>query len=130
LIPPGNTRLRSSPAGNMRIAKSVCFSAVARRLLRSPMMMWMVIGFTLDDVVSYGNDYRLAEACAQAWKAQGRPADFDVKLTQGESPYMLHWYISPTAARVLDAEGVIFRDKVIGSANAPPAGATNPIRLD
>jgi hypothetical protein len=92
-------------------------------------MKWIVIGFTLDDVVTYGNDYRLAEAAAHAWRAQGKPDGFEIKLAQGSDKYMLHWYVNDVAARILDAERVEFRHNLVGEVDAPPAGATNPVRL-
>ncbi len=88
---------------------------------------WLILGFSSDDVVMAWQDTRLAEACARAWKAAGKPDDFDVRHGPGDGDYLTHWFVSPAAAAVLDEQAVDWRRFVIGTRAAPPEGAARAI---
>jgi hypothetical protein len=89
---------------------------------------WLVLGFSGDDIVGGGQDWRLAEECVRAWRAGGYPADFHVLQANGEGPYLTYWFVNATAARVLDAHAVEWRNRVVGSRAAPPTSATNALK--
>lgn len=90
---------------------------------------WFVLGFSAEDVIVAWQDARLASQFVRAWRAAGRPADFEVKQTSGDGHHLIHWWVSGPAARVLDAHGVDWRRFVIAEKNvAPPPRATNVLR--
>jgi len=82
-----------------------------------------VLGFTGDAVVDGWQDARLAYACVQAWRAAGRPEDFSILQAPGDGPYLVHWFVSPQAARVLDDHGVPWRGFLTGQRRRPPTAA-------
>jgi hypothetical protein len=90
---------------------------------------WTQLGFTVDDVVGAWQHARLAEAFVRAWEQLGRPGHFDVLQTEGANDYLSYWWVSPTAARLLDRSGVAWRRFAIGSAETPPDDAVDVLRL-
>jgi hypothetical protein len=90
---------------------------------------WFVLGFTCDDVVGAGQDWRLAEQCFRAWKAAGSPADFKIlEAPAGAGVHVLNWFVNDVAMRVLDQEVLGWRDRVVGSLAAPPSNASDALR--
>jgi hypothetical protein len=91
-------------------------------------MNWIQLAFTVDDVVGGWQDSRLAESFVHAWERAGRPDDFLVRQAAGGSGYVESWWVSPSAARVLDAAGVSWRRFIVGEGR-PPAHAVDALRL-
>jgi hypothetical protein len=90
---------------------------------------WLVLGFTCDDVVSAGQDWRLAQECLRAWRAAGSPADFEILEAPAESgSHILNWFVNDVAARVLDEDLLGWRERVIDAVAAPPSGATDALK--
>lgn len=73
-----------------------------------------VLGFTCDDIIGGWQDSRLAEACTEAWNAEGKPAEFRIWQSAGEGEYFIHWYLGSAEARVLDRHRVEWRQFLIG----------------
>jgi hypothetical protein len=82
---------------------------------------WWVVGFTADAVVGGFQHTRLAEACAQAWAAAGRPPAVRIVETPGEGEHILHWYLNEAATALLDEHEVGWRSLLLGEGPAPPA---------
>jgi hypothetical protein len=84
---------------------------------------WFVLGFTADEVVGAFQDARLAHSCHQACSTAGLTAGTHVLQGSGEGDHLVYWFISGEAARVLDAAGIQWRNRVIGHRAAPPERA-------
>jgi hypothetical protein len=89
---------------------------------------WFVLGFTSDDIVGAGQDWRLAEEFVKAWRAAGEPPGFSVVQAGGDGIYMLYWFVSEAAARVLDEQSVEWRNRVLGTRLQPPKNAHNALK--
>ena len=87
------------------------------------MKRWIVLGFTADAVVGAAQDSRMAQACTEARNEAGRPIDFEIVEAPGEGEYVTLWFVSESAARVLDAQKVAWRHLAIGERATPPANA-------
>jgi hypothetical protein len=90
--------------------------------------VWFKVGFTSDDVIGGGQDWRLAEQFVRAWEAAGRPADFRVLRTGGEREHFIYWYVNEVAAAIFDAHRVHWRDRIIATIDDPPPHASEAIK--
>jgi hypothetical protein len=81
---------------------------------------WIVVGFTLDQVVWWRTHEAFAKRCAALWVSHDRPTDFQLLEKRGYDANMLSWFVSPVAVRLLDAEGEDWREYVCGTTSAPP----------
>src|SRR5258706_16380243 len=86
---------------------------------------WFVVGFTVDEVVSGGQDSRLAHECIGAWRTAGCPTTFRVLESIGHGDHILEWFVNAPAPVVLDAPGVKWRGRIIREASNPPADASD-----
>ena len=91
---------------------------------------WSVLAFTFDDVMGAGHDRRLADDCVKAWRAAGRPTDFDIRKAPGNRTHMIYWYVSEAASCVLDVHHAYWRRFQIGFAHSPPAEATSALEIN
>jgi hypothetical protein len=73
-----------------------------------------ILGFTDEDVVTAGQDGRLAMECGSAFEAEGLPAGFGIRQTAGEGRFVVQWYVQEEAAKVLDRHQVGWRRFVVG----------------
>jgi hypothetical protein len=90
--------------------------------------VWLKIGFTSDDVIGAGQDWRLAEQFIRAWEGAGRPEDFRVMRTGGEREHFIYWYVNEVAAAIFDAGGLRWRDRIVEAVEAPPPEANEAIK--
>ena len=90
--------------------------------------MWFILGFTYDAVVGAWQDSRLATECARVRDEAGRPDGFAMLQGPGDAEHVVLWYVSETAARVLDQREVDWRRFLIGSAPTAPRGAHAVLR--
>jgi hypothetical protein len=88
---------------------------------------WFVLGFTDDQVVGAWQDWRLARDCVRAWEAAGRPHPFEVLQMAGTGPHFLRWFVHEAAARILDDQGVSWREFLTGECATPPSGARDAL---
>jgi hypothetical protein len=91
--------------------------------MSAPDPKWFVLGFTSDDVITAGQDSRLACECVKAWQAAGRPPEFEILQTPGEGGYFFSWFVSESSAELLDHHQVPWRRFLVGHCPAPPANA-------
>jgi hypothetical protein len=91
---------------------------------------WFVLGFTSDDIVVAGQDWRLAEECVRAWRAAGRPPGFSILYAGGDGVHMLYWFVNEAAARVLDERSVQWRNRVVGTRPQPPKNGHNVLKAE
>jgi hypothetical protein len=89
---------------------------------------WFVLGFTYDDVFDAGQDWRLAEECMRAWRAAGRPPDFQILEAAGEGEHILVWLVNDLAARVLDHNVLGWRVRIVGERSTLPANTSDVLR--
>lgn len=89
--------------------------------------LWLVLGFTCDDIVCAGQDARLATECVGAWQAAGCPADFRILHAAGHGEHVAEWFVNPAAAQALDARGVEWRTRVIAAVRTPPPMARDAL---
>jgi hypothetical protein len=82
-----------------------------------------VLGFSCDDIIGGWQDSRLAEACTEAWNAEGKPPGFVIFQGAGEGEYFIHWYLGTVEALVLDRHKVEWRQFRIGERADVPRGA-------
>jgi len=94
------------------------------------MTSWFVLGFTSDDVIAAEQDSRLAREFVHAWKASGRPPDFEVLQSSGEGEHFLYWFVSTASAELLDRHNVGWRAFLVGVLPTPPLTATQALKED
>jgi hypothetical protein len=90
-------------------------------------MDWYTLGFTYDDIVGAWQDWRLAQQCAHAFAGQERLAG-EVREEPGEGKFLVRWYVSRTAAEILDEHHVPWRQFLVGT-GTPPASARQPLKV-
>lgn len=84
---------------------------------------WFVLGFTAEDITVCWQHWRLAMDFHRAFEAEGLPPSFGVVEAVGEGDFILHWYVSVEAARVLDRHDVSWRRFIVSEAMQTPADA-------
>jgi hypothetical protein len=84
--------------------------------------VWSVLGFSYDDIVVAMQDWRLAQECARAFRAEGR-APFGILESPGEGEHLTHWFISDDAAALLDRHGIQWRRFLVRTQEAAPPAA-------
>jgi hypothetical protein len=86
-----------------------------------------VLGFTDEDVTGCWQHWRLAKEFGCAFAAEDLPPSFGVLEAPGQGRYLVHWYLRPDAAAVLDKHGVNWRRFMVGCGEQAPDGAYPPI---
>lgn len=88
-------------------------------------MSFFVLGFTAEDVITAEQDCRLASECVRAWRAAGRPQEFEILQGPGEGDHLLFWYVSEASALILDGQRIDWRRFLVAeNCPAPPPRAT------
>jgi hypothetical protein len=86
-----------------------------------------ILGFTDEDVTGSWQHWRLATEFGSAFEAEGLPVSFGVVEGPGEGRYLIHWYLRPDAAAVLDRRGVGWRRFLTGERDVAPPGCHAPL---
>jgi hypothetical protein len=89
------------------------------------MPAWIVIGFTSDDIIGGWQDSRLAQACVEAWRAEGQPPAFVIRQGAGQGEHFIYWYLTHAAAGVLDRHAVDWRRFLVGERPTLPSGTAD-----
>jgi hypothetical protein len=81
------------------------------------------VGFTCDDVVGAWQHWRLGMECARVFEAEGLSPSFGIVEGPGEGDYMIYWFVSGAAARLLDLHDVNWRRFLVRTDLIAPIGA-------
>ncbi len=92
-------------------------------------MAWHVLGFDYDAVVGAWQDWRLARQCVAVLGTAGPMMGDGILACAGDEQYLVLWYVRADVAEVLERNGVPWRRFLLGEVNAPPAHASQQLKL-
>ncbi len=103
----------------------MCFSKGRGPMRKAERCKWFVVGFTFDDIVVSWRGSELGRALLDAWRTTGCPAGVEILQTSGESEYLIYWFLSQGAVRLLNDRDIEWRTFFLGECAQPPDGALN-----